>query len=386
MTTVPSSAAMIEPWLKPAASGHQRQDRRDRGHQDRPHAGATALEQGVVRRHALASQPFDEVEQHDRVGHHDPDQHQEPDQRADADGPSGQVQRREGADRREREREQDDERRDERVEGQDHREVDEQDRDGHRGEQAPERLVLLLRDAREPDVDVRRDLAGGDEAVDLLLDGDADRTRVVVGDVGADRRGGRAVDARDRSLGVGLLDGRDLAQRDLHHGADGQRLERVDGRHLVGVEADDDRGRAVLVGQLHLRRRGPGERAADLLAHLRRRQADEDRLVRVRGDADLRRALRQVRLEVEQILVVGQGREDGVVGLLDGRRIGARDDDVDGVRREAGGLRDRDVVAVGLDRRELVREVDGVGGEVDVGREPHGHPGAVRGPAARTRR
>ena len=48
----------------------------------------------------------------------------------------------------------------ERVERQDHREVDEQDRDGHRGEQAAERLVLLLGDTREPDVDVRRDLAG----------------------------------------------------------------------------------------------------------------------------------------------------------------------------------------------------------------------------------
>ena len=63
----------------------QREDRRDRRHQDRPHAGPAALDERVVRGHALASQPFDEVEQHDRVGDHDPDQHQEPDQGADAD-------------------------------------------------------------------------------------------------------------------------------------------------------------------------------------------------------------------------------------------------------------------------------------------------------------
>ena len=44
----------------------------------------------------------------------------------------------------------------------------------------------------------------------------------------------------------------------------------------------------------------------------------------------------------------------------------ARDDDVEAVRAEAGRLGDRDVVAVGLDRREQVGEVDRVRRQVDV--------------------
>ena len=127
----------------------------------------------------------------------------------------------------------------------------------------------------------------------------------------------------------------------------------------------------------------PTRAPADLLRDLGGREADEDRLVRIGRDADLRRALRQVGLEVEQLVVVRERREDGVVGLLDRRGVVARDDDVEAVRREPGRLGDRDVVAVGLDRRELVREVDRVRGEVDVRREAHGHPGAVGRPAAR---
>ena len=73
-------------------------------------------------------------------------------------GRPGDVQRGERADRRERQAEQDDERGDERVEREDHHHVDQQDRDAHRGEQATERLVLLLGDAGERDVDAGRDL------------------------------------------------------------------------------------------------------------------------------------------------------------------------------------------------------------------------------------
>ncbi len=87
MTTVPSSAAMIEPSLKPGRQRDEREDRRDGRHQDRPDAGPAALDQGLSRRLAARPQPLDEVEQDDRVGDHDPDQHQEADEGADADRP-----------------------------------------------------------------------------------------------------------------------------------------------------------------------------------------------------------------------------------------------------------------------------------------------------------
>ncbi len=92
---------------------------------------------------------LDEVQQDDRVGHDDADQHQEPDQGADADGSLGQEEGREGADRRQRQAEHDDERVDQRVEDQHHHDVDEQDRDGHRDEEAAEGLGHLLGDAAE---------------------------------------------------------------------------------------------------------------------------------------------------------------------------------------------------------------------------------------------
>jgi hypothetical protein len=64
---------------------HEREDRRDRGHEDRPEAGVAALHERVVGRHALALQPLDEIEQDDRVRHDDADEHQEPDERAEPD-------------------------------------------------------------------------------------------------------------------------------------------------------------------------------------------------------------------------------------------------------------------------------------------------------------
>ena len=155
MTTVPSSAAMIEPSLKPGGERDERQDRRDGGHEDRPDTGPAALDERCPGGSPSRSQPLDEVEQDDRVGDHDADEHQEADERADADRAAGQEQRREGADGRQRQAEQDDERGDQRVEGQDHHHVDEQDGDAHRGEQAAERLVLLLADAGQLDASRR---------------------------------------------------------------------------------------------------------------------------------------------------------------------------------------------------------------------------------------
>ena len=93
----------------------------------------------------LALQLLHEVEQHDGVGDHDADQHQEADHGADAQWVAGDEQRRDGADERQRQAEQDDERRDERAQGQHHHDVDHQDGDAHREEQRAEGLVSARR-------------------------------------------------------------------------------------------------------------------------------------------------------------------------------------------------------------------------------------------------
>ena len=135
-------------------------------------------------RHALGPQPLDEVEQHDRVRDHDADEHQEADERADPDRPAGQQQRREGADGGQRQAEQDDERRDQRAEGEHEHQVDEDDGDAHGGEQAAERLRLLLAHAADGDRDARRQLAGGLERVELGVDRRGDAAGVLADDLG----------------------------------------------------------------------------------------------------------------------------------------------------------------------------------------------------------
>ena len=116
-------------------------------------------------------------------------------------------------DGRQRQREQDDERRHQRVEGQHHHHVDEQDGDAHRGEQAAERLALLLADAGQLGGRAGREGAGGLERVELGLDGLGDGARVVAGDLGGDRRRRPLVDPGDAALDLDLLDGGDRLER-----------------------------------------------------------------------------------------------------------------------------------------------------------------------------
>ena len=78
---------MIEPWLKPAASGTSARIVAIAVMRIGRSAGVAALDQRVVGRVALGAQPLDEVEQDDRVRHDDPDEHQEPDERAEPDRP-----------------------------------------------------------------------------------------------------------------------------------------------------------------------------------------------------------------------------------------------------------------------------------------------------------
>ena len=272
----------------------------------------------------------------------------------------------------------------ERVEGQHHHHVDEQDGDAHRGEQPAERLGLLLGDAGEPDVDARPGSCPSATRASI-----SDCTVWLTAPVSSSAISA-VMDAAGASSmrvivpwAVDLLDGRDGPERHLGHGPDRQRR-------------GGPRRSARRPGRPGRTRRSPGrprrgrsaspcvpdERRADVLRDLGRGEADHDRLVGVGRDLDLGRALGQVALEVEQLGVVGQGRDDRLVGGLDLVRVVARDDDVEAVRGEAGGLRDRDVVAVGLDRRERVGEVLGGLGEVDRVVEADGHPGAVGRPAA----
>ena len=179
-------------------------------------------------------------------------------------------------------------------------------------------------DAGEPDVDARTG-SGRRRRARRSPSGRATLTAPVSTSAisARDRGGRRAVDAGDRPLGVDLLDGRDLAQRDLDHGADGQRASvstDVTGRGRGGRRSRSCRPR---------RAAGPGSPSVPTSAPrtswatwavVRPTRID---LFGIGRDADLRRALRQVGLEVEEVAVVGQRREDGVVGLLDrspGRR------------------------------------------------------------------
>ena len=180
----------------------------------------------------------------------------------------------ERADRGERQAEQDDERRDERVERQHHRQVDDQDRDRHRHEQAAERLVLLLGDPARvtstPSGIVPFASSASISSGDLLRH----RAGVLGGDLGGDLGGRRLVDPGDAALDVDLFDGRDLAERHLGRGPDGKRVQVLDARDRLGVEAQDDVDRVGLALERDLRRDGRREGRSDFAGDLGRGRAD----------------------------------------------------------------------------------------------------------------
>ena len=127
----------------------------------------------------------------------------------------------------------------------------------------------------------------------------------------------------------------------------------------------------------------PDQRAADLLGDLRGRQArprspcSGSGVTRISG----------VPLDRSDLRLMQVARRTGPPAPrrwpARRRRVLARDDDVEGVRGEPGRLGDRDVEAVGPDRRQLVGELLRVRGQVDVVVEADRHPGAVGGAAAR---
>ena len=135
----------------------------------------------------------------------------------------------------------------------DHHQVDEQDRDAHRGEQAAERLALLGRHAAELDLGARRDRAVGAQVVDDALDRDRRRAGVAARDLGLDRRRRRLVDPGDPALDVGLRRRRRPCRAaTLTRRADGQ-------RRGARRPSRGRRGRAGRRGRRDPRRRaGPG--------------------------------------------------------------------------------------------------------------------------------
>ena len=228
----------------------------------------------VACRVAVGPQLLDEVEQHDRVGHDDADEHQEADERAESDRPVRDEQRREGTDGRERQAEQDDERRDQRVEGEHHHQVDEQDRDAHRGEQPAEGLVLLRGHAargrpgrsvgscRRP----RRSSMTPWTATDVAPVSSLVISAVIVADGASSIRVIRALD-------VDLVDVGDRAERHLDRGPDRQLAQGLERGHAAqgrrGPRGRPDRASSSWTRPMGLRR----ERVADLAADLGRGRA-----------------------------------------------------------------------------------------------------------------
>ena len=136
------------------------------------------------------------IEQHDGVRHHDADQHQEPNECRNADWTIRDQECREGTNHGERQAEHDDKWINQRVEDQHHGQVHKQDCDGHRREEAAERLVLLLRHAGEPYVDLTQlpcILKFGDCGLDRSVHGSG----VCYGDLTAHIGGKRLVNSRD---------------------------------------------------------------------------------------------------------------------------------------------------------------------------------------------
>ena len=167
----------------------------------------------------------------------------------------------------------------------------------------------------------------GLEGVDLGLDGLRHGARVVAGDLTVDRRGRGLVDPGDAALDIGLLDRRDVAERDRRARSRPGRASRSS-TEVVAVRVHlDDEGD----GLAGLERDGRGgrrdERRADLGRDLGRGQPDRDGLVRVDRDLDLGRGLDEVALEVDDAGRVLERGQDGDRGLLDLDRVRAADDD-----------------------------------------------------------
>jgi len=218
---------------EPERQRDQPQDRRERGHEDRPQTGPACLEDRLPHRDPALAQLADEVHQDDRVVVHDPDQHHQPDQAHGVEAAAGEVQGHGGADHRQRHAEQDRERMEERLELRREDHVHEEDRQHERerelAEAAPHLLVLStdlgphagrrveLRDGQPRRCNGLRQPAAGHIRVDR------NRARLVEA---TDLRGSQRLPRRDQ-----------LAQRDALHA---EQVQRLDGTPHCVRQTDDD--------------------------------------------------------------------------------------------------------------------------------------------------
>ena len=177
----------------------------------------------------------------------------------------------------------------------DHHQVDEQDRDAHRGEQAAEGLGLLRGHASEPDIGARRDRPGVAQTLDRAPRTAADvapvSPLVISAVIVAD---GLASIRVMRPWTSAWLDGRDRARAGPAWSADRQRAELLDRVQRLGIEPNDERDRRFVAQRDPTDGRGR-ERAPDCVPTWAAVMPIASAFVRVHADLDLRRGLRRGR-------------------------------------------------------------------------------------------
>ena len=134
-----------------------------------------------------------------------------------------------------------------------------------------------------------------------------------------------------------LLDGRDgLRAGPSATVPTGRTLRSSTEATAVGVELDDDLD-GLAVGRLDRRGRLGDERRADLAGDLGRGHPDRDGLVGIDRDLDLGRGLDEVALEVDEVGLVGERRQDRGGRLVDVGLGLAGHDDVESAGAEPAG-------------------------------------------------
>ena len=306
----------------------EREDGRQRCHEDGAQASRAARDGGVVRRQSLLAVLIHQVDEHDGVGDDDSDEHQHADQRRDAQRHAGGDLQQDRAGGRERHGHQQQQRLPQRLEGRDHDDVDDQDRREQCETELREGVGLLGDDAAELGVGALRQF----EVVQRR--GHRGRRRGEVVRRRCDRDGRRALTALggDRGRALGLLDRRDLLQRDRPgRGRNLQVAQLLEGRGRVGgIEVDGDRGVIDLDRADRLRLHGVGDQGA----HGDLRQAALGGRIPIDHHGDVGQRRRQVAGHLADAVEIA-GRSDDVVGrLLQRRRIGGGDVDLDVARAE----------------------------------------------------
>ena len=264
------------------------EDRRDGGHQDRAQADAAGLEQRLALGHAGDSHLVDGIDEHDAVVDDDAHQHQEADHRDDGEVHAGQQQRDQAAGKRQRNREQHDERRLERLELRHHNQEDQHQRDGHHEYHVAHDFVDGLVLAGERNFIALGRLVG----VERSLDGVADvAERIALRRVKRHGNLAALAAAGNARQALRLFDLRNVAQPHELAARGRLRLDLEIGQRVGrdrGVAAIDDVDRHRLsiqrrLGDLSL----AGELRGDKLQHLSDGQVVIGGPLLVHGDADL---------------------------------------------------------------------------------------------------